>query len=105
MRTEKSKTKWASVKGKTENLRFNKGFKNAYAFRPGVIIPKSGIKSRTKLYNFFYTLTRPIFPILKRLKSVTTTQTIGKAMIDLTENPKNIKILSGNDINSLIANN
>lgn len=102
--TGKSKIMWARVKGKTENLIFNKGFKNAYAFRPGVILPKSGIKSRTKLYNFFYILTRPIFPILQRIKSVTTTQNIGKAMIDLIENPKNIKIFSGSDINSLKTN-
>lgn len=102
--TEKSKTMWARVKGKTENMMFNKGFKNAYAFRPGVILPKSGIKSKTKLYNFFYILTRPIFPILQRVKSVTTTQNIGKAMISLIENPKKIEIFGGSDINNLISN-
>lgn len=103
--TEKSRTMWANVKGKTENLIFSKGFKNAYAFRPGIILPQNGIKSRTKLYNFFYTVTRPIFPILQRINSVTSTQNIGKAMIHLTDNPKKIKIFSGSEINRLTTSN
>lgn len=102
--TEKSKTMWARVKGKTENLMFNKGFKDAYAFRPGVILPERGVKSKTNLYNLLYSLTRPIFPIMKKMKSVTSTQNIGKAMIGLIENPQNAKILVGSDINNIGAN-
>lgn len=64
--TENSKTMWARVKGKTENLILNKGFKDAYAFRPGIILPERGVKSKTKLYNSLYILMRPIFPILKK---------------------------------------
>ena len=51
---EKSPIEWARVKGKAENYILNKGFKDAYMFRAGVIIPEKGIKSRTPLYNFFY---------------------------------------------------
>ncbi len=102
--TEKSKTMWARVKGKTENLILNKGFKDAYAFRPGVILPKRGIKSKTQLYNIFYLLTRPFYPLLKRIKSVTTTQNLGKAMIVLIENQQKLKILHGSDIENLATN-
>ena len=99
--TEKSKTMWARVKGKTENLILNKGFKDAYAFRPSAILPERGIKSKTNLYNLLYFVTRPIYPILKRMKSVTTTQILGKAMIVLIGNSQNTKILIGSDINSV----
>ncbi|RIJ43179.1 NAD-dependent epimerase/dehydratase family protein [Pontibacter oryzae] len=99
--TEKSSTMWARVKGKTENMIFKKGFKDAYAFRPGVILPERGVKSKTTLYNSMYILTRPIFPLLKKMKSVTTTINIGKAMINLIDHPQDLKLLEGDDINRL----
>ena len=102
--TEKSKIMWARVKGKTENLIFNKGFKDAYAFRPGVILPKRGIKSKTKLYNLLYLITRPLFPIMQRMKSVTTTEKLGKAMLVLIEKPQNLKTLNGSEINNVLLN-
>ena len=34
---EEGSSMWARVKGKTENLVFEKGFKTAFAFRPGII--------------------------------------------------------------------
>ena len=37
--SEKGTTMWARVKGKTENYILNKGFRDAYMFRPGAIIP------------------------------------------------------------------
>ena len=49
--TEKSSTMWARVKGKTENMILNMGFKDAYMFRPGAILPERGTKSNTKLYH------------------------------------------------------
>ena len=47
---------WARVKGKTENDLMRMGFKQAYMFRPGAIIPLRGIKSSTKLYQFILRL-------------------------------------------------
>lgn len=99
--SEKGNLMWARVKGKTENLVLNKGFKNAFAFRPGVVIPEKGIRSRTNWYSVIYTLTRPLFPLFKRLKSVTTTTKIGQAMIQsLNTNLKN-KVLEPVDINKM----
>ena len=80
----------------------NKGFKDAYAFRPGAILPERGVKSKTKLYNLFYSITKPIFPLLKRMKSVTTTSRIGQAMINLYNNPQSLKHLEGADINKVV---
>lgn len=99
--TEQGSIMWARIKGKTENMVFNKGFKDAYAFRPGVIIPEKGVKSSTNWYNIFYVLTKPLFPIIKRMNSVTTSSKIGQAMINTVLHPQNIKILENRDINQL----
>jgi uncharacterized protein YbjT (DUF2867 family) len=80
--TEKGNSMWARVKGKTENYILNKGFGKAIMFRPGFIIPEKGIKSKTKLYNFFYVILKPFFGVLKNLESVTTTTKLGLAMIN-----------------------
>ncbi len=99
--SERGNTMWARVKGKTENMILNMGFKDAYAFRPGVILPERGVKSKTKLYNFFYIIAKPLFPLLKRMKSVTTTSKIGRAMINLYTNPQPLKHLEGAEINKV----
>lgn len=52
--TEKGRMMWARVKGKTENDLLNMGFKQAFMFRPGIIIPLRSIKSGTKSYQFMY---------------------------------------------------
>ncbi|WP_186758099.1 NAD-dependent epimerase/dehydratase family protein [Echinicola salinicaeni] len=99
--SEKGKIMWARVKGKTENMILNKGFKDAYSFRPGFIVPEKGVKSRTKLYNLLYLLFKPSFPVLKKSSSITTTTKIGKAMINVSLFPMNKKILTNKDINAL----
>ncbi len=80
--SEKGRSMWARVKGKTENYILNKGFKHAYMFRPGAIIPEKGIKSRTNWYKFMYIIFTPFFPSLKKSKNITTTTKIGFAMIN-----------------------
>ncbi|HCX24581.1 MAG: epimerase [Flammeovirgaceae bacterium] len=79
--SEKGRQMWARVKGKTENYMLAKGFSKAYAFRPGFIIPERGIRSRTKLYDNIYRVFKPLFPLFKKMKSVTTTGRIAKVMI------------------------
>ncbi len=98
---EKSSTMWARVKGKTENMILKMGFKDAYMFRPGAILPERGTKSKTTLYNTLYVITRPLFPLMKRMKSVTTTSRIGRAMINLYNYPQTLKHLEGADINKV----
>lgn len=99
--SEKGRIMWARVKGKTENMIFNQGFKDAYAFRPGFILPEKGVKSRTKLYNFFYIISRPFFPLLRKSKSVTTSSKVGTAMIHSVLYPQSLKVLENQDINRL----
>ncbi|MFQ6604244.1 MAG: NAD-dependent epimerase/dehydratase family protein [Fidelibacterota bacterium] len=99
--SEKGKIMWARVKGRTENMVLNMGFKDAYAFRPGLILPVKGVKSKTAWYNAFYVAARPLFPLLIRLNSVTTSAAVGQAMIASVLHPVNKKHLENRDINEL----
>ena len=82
--SEKGRTMWARVKGKTENALLKLPFE-AYIFRPGFIEPMDGIQSRTPLYRLIYAVTRPLFPVLRRIfpNHILTTRQIGRAMINV----------------------
>jgi len=99
--SEQGRSMWARVKGKTENAILNMGFRDAYAFRPGLIIPEKGVKSRTRLYNGIYMVMRPFFPWLKKQNFATTTVKVGKAMINIALNGYDKKHLENKHINLL----
>lgn len=99
--TEKGRMMWARVKGKTENALLAMPFRAAYMFRPGVILPKRGIKSKTGWYNTMYNIFRPLFPLLEKLPSITDTTKVGKAMIEVALNGSDKKHLENKDINRL----
>ena len=82
--SEKGRVMWARVKGKTENDILKLGFRQAFMFRPGAIIPKRGIKSRTKLYQFMYDYFMWMVKLIKLFapNSVVDTTQIGLAMIN-----------------------
>jgi uncharacterized protein YbjT (DUF2867 family) len=98
--TERGRTMWARVKGKTENALLALPIKT-YMFRPGAIIPLHGIRSRTPWYNAMYAVARPLFPVLKRIfpDSVTTTEQLGKAMIAVARSGSSLRVLETPDIN------
>ena len=101
--TEKGRLMWARVKGKTENALLRMPFKAAYMFRPGVIQPLHGIRSKTKLYQAGYTVMRPLLPLLKRLfpRGITTTEQIGQAMLKIAKHGAPTKILDAAAINNI----
>ena len=101
--SEKGNIMWARVKGMTENYILKKGFKNSFMFRLGFMIPEKGINSRTRIYNFLYYITKPIFPILKISKNITTTTKLGQAMINTMFTSSKLVYLSNKEIN-IIAN-
>lgn len=98
--TEKGRSMWARVKGKTENDLLRLGFKQAFMFRPGVIIPLRGIKSRTRLYQFFYDYFMWLVKLVKIIapNSVVNTTQIGLAMINATFHGYSQKIIRPKDI-------
>lgn len=98
--SEKGKMMWARVKGKTENDLINMGFKQAFAFRPGAIIPLRGIKSRTKLYQFMYDYFMWMVKITKIIapNSVVNTTQIGMAMLNTMLFGYDKKVITPKDI-------
>ena len=100
--TERGRFIWARVKGKTENHLLRMPFK-AYMFRPGYIQPLKGVRSKTKLYQAFYNVLGPIYPLLKRLlpNHVTTTENVGRAMVQVAASGCSKHVLENSDINVL----
>src|SRR5204863_6826871 len=74
--TERGRSMWARVKGRTENALLRLPFRAAYMLRPGIILPMHGIKSKTTLYRVFYSLMTPLSPALRKLfpRAITTTE-------------------------------
>jgi uncharacterized protein YbjT (DUF2867 family) len=103
--TERGRTMWARIKGKTENAILQLPFKAAYMFRPGYIQPLRGIKSKTRWYQAVYDVIGGLYPVLQRLlpRYVTTTTNIGRAMIEAAERGYSKPILGSDDINRLSA--
>lgn len=102
---ENSRSNWANVKGKTENEILAMPFKSKYMFRPGAIQPLRGIRSATPMYNFFITLFKPLFFIMKHLfpNAVTDTTRIGVAMIKSHQQGFEKPHINTKDINILAA--
>jgi uncharacterized protein YbjT (DUF2867 family) len=101
--TERGRIMWARVKGKTENDLLKLPFKAAYMLRPGFIQPLHGIRSKTRLYQTFYTLLNPIMPLLKAAlpKYINTTEQVGRAMLRVARDGYPKPILETTDINTL----
>jgi uncharacterized protein YbjT (DUF2867 family) len=97
--SEKGRIMWARVKGRTENALLRLPLQ-AYMFRPGFIEPMDGIQSRTPLYQKFYAVSRPVFPLLRRLfpNQVLSTRQIGRAMINIASRGYPKQILEPPDI-------
>jgi len=101
--SEMGRSMWARVKGKTENALLALPFKAAYMFRPGFIQPLHGIQSKTRAYQVFYAVTKPLLPAFKAIfpQYVTTTERLGKAMIAVAKHGYPKKVLEMKDINNV----
>jgi uncharacterized protein YbjT (DUF2867 family) len=75
---------WARVKGRTEQDVIAL-LPNGYAFRPGMIQPTHGARSKTRLYNSIYTIAGPLISLLDRVAPsyVTSTDRLGRAMLQV----------------------
>ncbi len=101
--SERGRTMWARVKGRTENALLALPFKAAYMFRPGMIVPGPGIQSRTTWYRLLYAITRPLGPVVQRFfpNAVTTSEQLGRAMLAVARGGYPARVLETRDINSL----
>jgi hypothetical protein len=100
--SERGRSMWARVKGRTENALLSLSARR-YMFRPGLIIPLHGIRSRTGWYNAVYAMMRPLNPLLLRFfpHSVTTTELVGRAMIAAARSGEERGVFETEDINRL----
>lgn len=98
--TERGRSMWARVKGRTENALLNLPFKAAYMFRPGAIQPLHGIRSKTPLYQTVYTIAGPLMSLLRALfpASISTTEQVGRAMIAVARRGYSKRVLESADI-------
>jgi uncharacterized protein YbjT (DUF2867 family) len=101
--TEHGRAMWARVKGQTENALIRMPFRAAYMFRPGVIRPLHGIRSKTRSYRVLYALLSPFVLLAAAVvpNSITTTEKMGKAMIQAALKGAPKPLLSTRDINAL----
>jgi uncharacterized protein YbjT (DUF2867 family) len=98
--SERGRSMWARVKGKTENALLRLPFKAAYMFRPGIIEPLHGARSKTRLYNVFYALEKPLLPLFRLAfpGQILTTEQIGRAMLAVARHGFPKRILEIKDI-------
>ena len=93
--SEKGRSMWGRVKGKTENDLIAL-FDQAYMFRPGYIQPTKGLNNAYKIYGLF----APFYPLLKGAFPgfVTSLKEIGLAMINVTLRKFPKRVLENKDI-------
>ncbi|HET7452935.1 MAG TPA: NAD(P)H-binding protein [Thermoanaerobaculia bacterium] len=100
--TERGRTMWARVKGATENALLALPL-SACMFRPAIIVPLHGIVSKTRSYRIFYAVFRPFLPALRGLFPglVTTTEEMGRAMLEVAAQGPPKPVLESRDIRRL----
>jgi uncharacterized protein YbjT (DUF2867 family) len=78
--SERGKSMWARVKGKTENDLMKLSFKAVHNFRPGILIPTKGLKNTLSFYKYLGWL----IPVIKKLmpKYICSLKELGVAMIN-----------------------
>ncbi len=101
----KGRAMWARVKGETEDALLAMPFRSAHMFRPAVIRPLHGIRSKTRLYRALYAAMAPFGAALERSapRYVTTTERVGRAMLHVAKHGHDKQVLENDDVNALGA--
>jgi nucleoside-diphosphate-sugar epimerase len=94
--TEKGRSRWARVKGKTENDLLKLGFERVYNFRPAYLHPTKGLKNTLKYYRYvqwLYPMGRKLLP-----NYFITLSELGRAMIHVVLTGYDRAVLEVKDI-------
>jgi hypothetical protein len=96
----RSRSMWARVQGATENALLVLPFK-AVMFRPGVIVPIYGVRSKTRSYRVLYTLTRPFWGLMLAAfpRAVSTSVQVARAMLRVARDGAPKAVMEVRDIN------
>ncbi|MGA3070526.1 MAG: NAD(P)H-binding protein [Terracidiphilus sp.] len=102
--SERGRVMWARVKGRTENALLRLPLK-AYMFRPGLIQPLDGIKSKTPAYRILYGLAKPLLPLVRWAfpNQVLSTREIGQAMLAVAKRGYGKRIMETVDIRAAVG--
>lgn len=101
--SEQGTSMWARVKGKTENALLAMFPGRATMFRPGGIRPVHGATSKTLGYRIGYTVAWPLLPIAAAAGWITTTDKLGRAMLQAARGKAGASVLENAAINQLGA--
>jgi uncharacterized protein YbjT (DUF2867 family) len=101
--SEKSTMDWANVKGRVENELLRMGFKRVFMFRPAMVLPEGGVRSRTGWVNALYNVLGPLFRVLKPMfpGGITTTTILGRAMVRVALAGFARPVLEGRDVSAV----
>lgn len=100
--TEAGRLMWARVKGATENALIRLPIK-AYGVRPGIIIPRRGVRSKTRLYQAIYSLAGWVTPIVSAISpgGIIGSDELGRAMLAIGTTRPEQRIWSAKDLVTL----
>jgi hypothetical protein len=97
--TEKGRSHWARVKGKTENDLQTLGFRQTFLFRPGILKPTPGLNNTLGFYKWAGWLI-PVFELLAP-NHITSLAQLGKSMIHAVKNGYEKNVIEVKDIKLL----
>ena len=104
--TEQGRSRWARVKGRTENAVIAT-FPNGYALRPGFVRPAHDMRSKTRMYRWADVAVAPIAPLLRALRLAPTLMTdtaqLGQVALHLARHGYTRHVLENRDIVTLAA--
>ena len=100
--SETTRVMWERVRGRTENALLKLPFRGVYIFRAGMIQPV-GVTSKTTAYRWFYSLMRPLLPLLRAMlpDQILSTPQVGQAMLAAVRGGAPKRLLENPDINAL----
>ena len=94
--TEKGRSMWARVKGRTENALIKMPFKGVYNFRPGIMKPTKGQVNVKPIFKILVPLLSPFF-----FGKTLTMKQVGQAMINAVNSGYPKHVLEVGDIKKL----
>ncbi|MFD7297790.1 epimerase [Streptomyces sp. NPDC059897] len=99
---ERGRSRWARVKGRTENAVID-AFPNGYALRPAFVLPAHQQRSKTRAYRWGTAAVAPLAPLIRRLTDTAMTDTaqIGRAALHLARHGHERHVLENRDIVAL----
>ena len=102
--SERGRVMWARVRGKLENTLLRLPIRT-YIFRPAVVQPMHGIRSRVKWLQAVLSVIGPVLSLLRRSfpGQFTSTEAIGLAMLEIARHGYPKRILESRDINNAAA--